>query len=181
MINPDKLCVTNFVFKLIGMIGIRRVPGKSGHLLGLFPGIQGHTKTVVDWSLIWVQTRQLLKILTSWPIIQMWLSSVHLYFSCIFSCLKCDKPGFFRCFRQARKIYVQHKIVEAGEAVHQCMLKQEGHFYVCGSARQVPEDIYTAMKEVPRIRKWTKELVSEFVGLLFTGSFSQNIGVEIIR
>eukprot|EP00913_Durusdinium_trenchii_P002484 g2296.t1 len=49
---------------------------------------------------------------------------------------------------QARKIYVQHKIVEAGEAVHQCMLKQEGHFYVCGSARQVPEDIYTAMKEV---------------------------------
>ena len=96
---------------------------------------------------------------------------------------------------QARKIYVQHKIVEvgkqqqqpasyghllwiwvgvnatelprnsfwwglrpkhqnfktsceAGEAVHQCMLKQDGHFYVCGSARQVPEDIYTAMKEV---------------------------------
>jgi len=27
------------------------------------------------------------------------------------------------------------------------MLQQEGHFYVCGSARQVPEDIYTAMKE----------------------------------
>jgi len=49
---------------------------------------------------------------------------------------------------QARKIYVQHKIVEAGAAVHQCMLQQEGHFYVCGSARQVPEDIYTAMKEV---------------------------------
>lgn len=36
---------------------------------------------------------------------------------------------------------------EAGAAVHQCMLKDEGHFYVCGSARQVPEDIYTAMKE----------------------------------
>lgn len=49
---------------------------------------------------------------------------------------------------QARKIYVQHKIVEAGKEVHECMLKQEGHFYVCGSARQVPEDIYTAMKEV---------------------------------
>ena len=29
------------------------------------------------------------------------------------------------------------------------MLNQEGHFYVCGSARQVPEDIYTAMKEAP--------------------------------
>ena len=25
--------------------------------------------------------------------------------------------------------------------------KRPGHFYVCGSARQVPEDIYTAMKE----------------------------------
>ena len=25
-----------------------------------------------------------------------------------------------------------------------------GHFYVCGSARQVPEDIYTAMKEAGR-------------------------------
>eukprot|EP00913_Durusdinium_trenchii_P026581 g24937.t1 len=49
---------------------------------------------------------------------------------------------------KARKIYVQHKIVEAGKEVHECMLKQEGHFYVCGSARQVPEDIYTAMKEV---------------------------------
>lgn len=29
------------------------------------------------------------------------------------------------------------------------MLNQDGHFYVCGSARQVPEDIYTAMKEAP--------------------------------
>lgn len=38
-------------------------------------------------------------------------------------------------------------LCEAGAAVHQCMLQQEGHFYVCGSARQVPEDIYTAMKE----------------------------------
>jgi len=25
--------------------------------------------------------------------------------------------------------------------------QKQGHFYVCGSARQVPEDIYTAMKE----------------------------------
>ncbi|CAJ1397525.1 unnamed protein product, partial [Effrenium voratum] len=49
---------------------------------------------------------------------------------------------------QARKIYVQHRIVEAGQDVAECMLNQGGHFYVCGSARQVPEDIYTAMKEV---------------------------------
>ncbi|CAE7795397.1 PFOR, partial [Symbiodinium necroappetens] len=49
---------------------------------------------------------------------------------------------------QARKIYVQHRIMEAGEKVAEYMLRQNGHFYVCGSARQVPEDIYTAMKEV---------------------------------
>eukprot|EP00434_Breviolum_minutum_P033364 symbB.v1.2.029522.t1/scaffold3242.1/size60447/3 len=49
---------------------------------------------------------------------------------------------------QARKIYVQHRIVEAGPDVAEKMLNQGGHFYVCGSARQVPEDIYTAMKEV---------------------------------
>jgi len=49
---------------------------------------------------------------------------------------------------QARKIYVQHRIVEAGNDVAEKMLNQGGHFYVCGSARQVPEDIYTAMKEV---------------------------------
>ncbi|CAE7360615.1 unnamed protein product, partial [Symbiodinium pilosum] len=49
---------------------------------------------------------------------------------------------------QARKIYVQHRIIEAGEKVADYMLRQDGHFYVCGSARQVPEDIYTAMKEV---------------------------------
>eukprot|EP00969_Alexandrium_andersonii_P032870 1435067-Alexandrium_andersonii.AAC.1 len=27
------------------------------------------------------------------------------------------------------------------------MLHKRGHFYVCGSARQVPEDIYAAMKQ----------------------------------
>ena len=37
---------------------------------------------------------------------------------------------------------------EAGADVAERMLNQGGHFYVCGSARQVPEDIYTAMKEV---------------------------------
>ena len=37
---------------------------------------------------------------------------------------------------------------EAGADVAERMLSQGGHFYVCGSARQVPEDIYTAMKEV---------------------------------
>jgi len=49
---------------------------------------------------------------------------------------------------QARKVYVQHKIVEAGPTVAKYLLKQNGHFYVCGSARKVPEDIYAAMKAV---------------------------------
>ena len=41
---------------------------------------------------------------------------------------------------------------QAGQEVAELMLKQGGHFYVCGSARQVPEDIYTAMKEArPRV------------------------------
>ena len=29
--------------------------------------------------------------------------------------------------------------MEAGEKVAEYMLRQNGHFYVCGSARQVPE------------------------------------------
>eukprot|EP00933_Yihiella_yeosuensis_P073880 TRINITY_DN8266_c1_g3_i1.p1 TRINITY_DN8266_c1_g3~~TRINITY_DN8266_c1_g3_i1.p1 ORF type:complete len:1881 (-),score=449.35 TRINITY_DN8266_c1_g3_i1:199-5841(-) len=49
---------------------------------------------------------------------------------------------------QARKIYVQHRLIESGPKVCDMMLRQNGHFYVCGSARQVPEDIYTAMKHV---------------------------------
>mmetsp|Transcript_117427 Transcript_117427/g.377184 ORF Transcript_117427/g.377184 Transcript_117427/m.377184 type:complete len:1875 (+) Transcript_117427:88-5712(+) len=49
---------------------------------------------------------------------------------------------------QARKVYVQHRLVEAGPYVAELLLRQKGHFYVCGSARQVPEDIYAAMKRV---------------------------------
>jgi len=49
---------------------------------------------------------------------------------------------------QARKVYVQHRITEAGAEVAELMLRRNGHFYVCGSARQVPEDIYAAMKQV---------------------------------
>ncbi|CAE8721954.1 unnamed protein product [Polarella glacialis] len=49
---------------------------------------------------------------------------------------------------QVRKIYVQHRLVEAGTEIADLMLRQNGHFFVCGSARRVPEDIYLAMKEV---------------------------------
>jgi sulfite reductase alpha subunit-like flavoprotein len=64
-----------------------------------------------------------------------------------------QKEGVLKMFTafsrdQARKIYVQHRIVEAGKEVADMMLRQNGHFYVCGSARKVPEDIYAGMKEV---------------------------------
>lgn len=49
---------------------------------------------------------------------------------------------------QARKIYVQHRLMEAGQEVAEMMLRQKGHFFVCGSARKVPEDIYATMKQV---------------------------------
>lgn len=49
---------------------------------------------------------------------------------------------------QARKIYVQHRLLEAGPEVADLLLRSNGHFYVCGSARSVPEDIYAAMREV---------------------------------
>jgi len=48
---------------------------------------------------------------------------------------------------QTRKIYVQHRIVEVGKDIADMMLRKNGHFYVCGSARQVPEDIFAAMKD----------------------------------
>ncbi|CAJ1376806.1 unnamed protein product [Effrenium voratum] len=64
---------------------------------------------------------------------------------------------------QARKIYVQHRILEAGERVAQFMLHENGHFYVCGSARQVPEDIYTAMKEVIMVAEQCAEEEAEAI------------------
>eukprot|EP00930_Biecheleria_cincta_P027746 TRINITY_DN19429_c0_g2_i1.p1 TRINITY_DN19429_c0_g2~~TRINITY_DN19429_c0_g2_i1.p1 ORF type:complete len:1904 (+),score=358.79 TRINITY_DN19429_c0_g2_i1:352-5712(+) len=66
---------------------------------------------------------------------------------------KYEQEGVLKMFTafsrdQARKIYVQHRIMEAGSQVADLMLRHNGHFYVCGSARRVPEDIYCAMKEV---------------------------------
>mmetsp|Transcript_55477 Transcript_55477/g.135929 ORF Transcript_55477/g.135929 Transcript_55477/m.135929 type:complete len:1940 (-) Transcript_55477:267-6086(-) len=49
---------------------------------------------------------------------------------------------------QARKIYVQHRITESAHDVFRMMEKENGSFFVCGSSRNVPEDIYNAMKEV---------------------------------
>mmetsp|Transcript_3531 Transcript_3531/g.8271 ORF Transcript_3531/g.8271 Transcript_3531/m.8271 type:complete len:1929 (-) Transcript_3531:295-6081(-) len=49
---------------------------------------------------------------------------------------------------QARKIYVQNRIAEDYQNVYRMMMEEKGAFFVCGSSRNVPEDIYTAMKEV---------------------------------
>jgi len=62
---------------------------------------------------------------------------------------------------QARKIYVQDRILEAGAKVSNYMLKENGHFYVCGSARRVPEDIYAAMKGVFVVNQGMTEEESE--------------------
>lgn len=43
---------------------------------------------------------------------------------------------------------MQHKIVEAGASVAKHLLKVNRYFYVCGSVRQVPDDIYAATKFV---------------------------------
>mmetsp|Transcript_36534 Transcript_36534/g.79078 ORF Transcript_36534/g.79078 Transcript_36534/m.79078 type:complete len:87 (+) Transcript_36534:287-547(+) len=60
---------------------------------------------------------------------------------------------------QARKTHVQHRIVEAGATIAQMMLRENGHF--CGSARQVPEDIYAAMKQVMMTSEGSSELEAE--------------------
>ena len=52
---------------------------------------------------------------------------------------------------------------KAGFDVAQKMLEQGGHFYVCGSARQVPEDIYTAMKEAGEMF-WSFSKMQKWVG-----------------
>ena len=49
---------------------------------------------------------------------------------------------------QARKIYVQHRITENHASVYKMLMEDKGSFFVCGSSRNVPEDIYNAMKEV---------------------------------
>ena len=49
---------------------------------------------------------------------------------------------------QAAKIYVQHLLEEDGAVVFDLMAKKNGSFYVCGSARQLPADIYEAMRKI---------------------------------
>mmetsp|Transcript_14287 Transcript_14287/g.48858 ORF Transcript_14287/g.48858 Transcript_14287/m.48858 type:complete len:1961 (-) Transcript_14287:1606-7488(-) len=66
---------------------------------------------------------------------------------------KYEKMGVLRMVTafsrdQPQKIYVQHRIREDYENVFRQLMKEQGSFYVCGSSRNVPEDIYNAMKEV---------------------------------
>jgi sulfite reductase alpha subunit-like flavoprotein len=49
---------------------------------------------------------------------------------------------------QAAKIYVQHLLEEDGAIIFDLMANKNGSFYVCGSARQLPADIYEAMRKI---------------------------------
>ncbi len=52
----------------------------------------------------------------------------------------------------------------------------EGHFYVCGSARQVPEDIYTAMKEAQFSVGWGSHLSSSPCPMCWTNNIETFLG-----
>lgn len=49
---------------------------------------------------------------------------------------------------QKEKIYVQNLISNNAQRFHELMVEQEGYFYLCGSAKQVPIDIRNAVKKV---------------------------------
>jgi sulfite reductase (NADPH) flavoprotein alpha-component len=48
---------------------------------------------------------------------------------------------------QLQKIYVQHRMIEQGEALWD-WLQQGAHFYVCGDANQMAKDVDAALKQV---------------------------------
>lgn len=47
-----------------------------------------------------------------------------------------------------RPVFVQHRLIEDGATVYDIMVKQGGHFYVCGAARQGPADVLQAMRHI---------------------------------
>ena len=49
---------------------------------------------------------------------------------------------------QAHKIYVQHRLEEDGATIYDLMVNKGAYFYVCGAARQLPADVFAAMKTV---------------------------------
>jgi sulfite reductase (NADPH) flavoprotein alpha-component len=48
---------------------------------------------------------------------------------------------------QDRKVYVQHRMAEAGAEIWQ-WLKEGAHFYVCGDAKRMAADVDTALKQI---------------------------------
>ena len=67
--------------------------------------------------------------------------------------MKYQEDGFMQVHTafsrdQEQKIYVQHRIVEESKKIFDYIHNKGGYFYVCGTSRQVPEDIFKAMKRV---------------------------------
>lgn len=78
---------------------------------------------------------------------------------------------------QERKIYVQHRMVESGAELYDMMANQNAHFYVCGSAIQLPLDIYAAWKEI--IIKHGKTTEDGAEALLTTWRLEKRYTVEV--
>ena len=49
---------------------------------------------------------------------------------------------------QAQKVYVQHRIREAGATVARLILDEGAYVYVCGDGRQMAMDVHTALEDV---------------------------------
>eukprot|EP00820_Chromera_velia_P015974 Cvel_6121.t1-p1 / transcript=Cvel_6121.t1 / gene=Cvel_6121 / organism=Chromera_velia_CCMP2878 / gene_product=Pyruvate dehydrogenase [NADP( )], putative / transcript_product=Pyruvate dehydrogenase [NADP( )], putative / location=Cvel_scaffold295:66115-80301(-) / protein_length=1868 / sequence_SO=supercontig / SO=protein_coding / is_pseudo=false len=45
----------------------------------------------------------------------------------------------------AKKVYIQQKIAQEAELVHSLLVKEGGYFYLCGSSRNVPQQVRSAV------------------------------------
>ncbi|XP_055388997.1 pyruvate dehydrogenase [NADP(+)]-like [Condylostylus longicornis] len=65
---------------------------------------------------------------------------------------------------QKEKFYVQHHIDRDPELLYKRLITQQGFFYLCGSAKQVPIDIRAAVvKAIVEISNTTEEMASDLV------------------
>lgn len=64
---------------------------------------------------------------------------------------------------QESKVYVQHRLLENAEHTWNALVNQHAHFYVSGSAKQMPKDIKAALKEICKTQgNKTEEEAEEF-------------------
>lgn len=67
---------------------------------------------------------------------------------------------------QAKKIYVQHRMIENGKALY-AMLEEGGQFYVCGDATRMAKDVDEALHEIIKTQGgMTPEAATEYVNRL---------------